>query len=242
MLLSITKNEILYSIYISSFEQIRKNSDKNDKNYTTIQSICDNMNKSKDILSNEALLEKYSLILVKPVNKITNKILEIILQAYEQIIKDNLVNDIILQKITTILINNINSHLSQNEISNKLSQKILGISEYIYNSKNIFIHNDNFKALIQIGIKISLNEKENNNNKSIVKKTFIFFVNKIFNNIGINNEIEHRIINISFMTKLYIYFLIDLIEIQSHLKEDEKNIISKYKNLIQNQLINNNNY
>ena len=43
------------------------------------------------------------------------------------------------------------------------------------------------------------------------------------------------------MTKLYIYFLIDLIEIQSHLKEDEKNIISKYKNLIQNQLINNNN-
>ena len=85
MLLSITKNEILYSIYISSFEQIRKNSDKNDPNYITIQSICDNMNKSKTILSKEDTLEKYSLILVKPVNKITNKILEIILQAYEQI-------------------------------------------------------------------------------------------------------------------------------------------------------------
>ena len=58
MLLSITKNEIIYSLYISSFEQIKKYLDKKDNNFQTIQKCCDNLNQSKNILTEDNNLEK----------------------------------------------------------------------------------------------------------------------------------------------------------------------------------------
>ena len=72
MLLSITKNEIVYSLYISSFEQIKKSLDQKNPNYNTIQKICDNLNKSEKILSENNNLEKYSIILVNPVKNFGN--------------------------------------------------------------------------------------------------------------------------------------------------------------------------
>ena len=241
MLLSITKNEIVYSLYISSFEQIKKNLDHKNPNYNTIQKICDNLNKSEKILSENNNLEKYSIILVNPVKNFTNKILEIIIKAYEEIIKDNLINDIILQKITPVLLHNINVYLSQNDINNKLALKILSICEMVYNYENIFIHN-NYKTLLEICIKISVNEKENNHNKSIVNKTFVFFVNKIFKKITIDNEHEKNNDNyqINDVIKVYIHFLIDLIEIQDYTKNDHINIIKEYINIIQKQIENDN--
>ena len=236
MLLSITKNEILYSLYISSFEQIKKNLSSKDNKYLTIKTACDNLNKSKTILSEDDNLEKYSLILVKTLENCTIKILEIILKAYEEIIKEDLIIDIILQKMTPILLTNINKYLIDNEINIKLSQKILIICELIYNNKKIFIHNNNFRTMLEIGIKISLIEKENNN-KSIVYKTFISFINKMFNSINIdNNNLNY----ISFMVKIYIDFLIDLVEIQNNIKDDKINIINKYLNLIEKQILDNN--
>ena len=242
MFFSITKNEIIYSLLISSFEQIKKNLDKTDKNYITIQTVCDNLNQSKKIITEGNNLEKYSLILVQTLDdyKCTNKILEIIIKAYEEIINDNLVDEIILQKITPVLLNNINRYLKQNEINNKLSQKILVICESIYNNETLFIHHNNFKTILEICINISSNEKENNNNKSIVYKTFISLENKILNNLNININ-NPCIGGVSFAIKNYIDYLVDLIEIQSYIKDNNKNIINKYINIIQNHILYNNN-
>ena len=210
MFFSITKNEIIYSLLISSFEQIKKNLDKTDKNYITIQTVCDNLNQSKKIITEGNNLEKYSLILVQTLDdyKCTNKILEIIIKAYEEIINDNLVDEIILQKITPVLLNNINRYLKQNEINNKLSQKILVICESIYNNETLFIHHNNFKTILEICINISSNEKENNNNKSIVYKTFTSLENKILNNLNININ-NPCIGGVSFAVKNYIDYLVD---------------------------------
>ena len=242
MFFSITKNEIIYSLLISSFEQIKKNLDKTDKNYITIQTVCDNLNQSKKIITEGNNLEKYSLILVQTLDdyKCTNKILEIIIKAYEEIINDNLVDEIILQKITPVLLNNINRYLKQNEINNKLSQKILVICESIYNNETLFIHHNNFKTILEICINISSNEKENNNNKSIVYKTFTSLENKILNNLNININ-NPCIGGVSFAVKNYIDYLVDLIEIQSYIKDNNKNIINKYINIIQNHILYNNN-
>lgn len=95
----LTKNEILYSIYISSFEQIKKNSNSKDQKYSTISEICKKLNESKNILDDFQHLQKMSLILVDPLENYTNKTLDIILIAIEQIIKDELINKSILQKM-----------------------------------------------------------------------------------------------------------------------------------------------
>ena len=47
MLLSLTKNEILYSHYLFAFEQIKKNSNKKDPKVGKIIEICNILNESK---------------------------------------------------------------------------------------------------------------------------------------------------------------------------------------------------
>ena len=259
----LTKNEILYSIYISSFEQIKKNSNSKDQKYSTISEICKKLNESKNILDNFQHLQKMSLILVDPLENYTNKTLDIILIAIEQIIKDELINKSILQKMIEPLLNNLMNYLDKNEVNLKLNQKILNICELIYSNNFLFIHNNNFKNILEICIKIFLLDTENNH----VYKSFIFFINKMISNTipnkistESNNEyISNYIINkesskkvldknefkrnaqlnsFIFFNKLYIDFLINIIEIQSNLSSDEEddneneNLINKYINII----------
>ena len=239
MLLSITKNEIIYSLYISSFEQIKKYLDKKDSDFPTIQKCCDNLNQSKNILTEDNNLEKYSLILINILDNSSIKIFEIIIKLFEEVLKNNLIDDIILQKIIPKLLNKINNYLENKEINYKLYQKILAINEMIYNNKNIFIHNNNLKTILEICIKISNKDKENNNNKPITYQTLISIIKKIFGNLSLNsNRNNSNINNISLFVNKYINFLIDLIIIQSNLDNNNINIINKYINIISN---NNNN-
>jgi len=234
MLLSITKNEIIYSLYISSFEQIKKNLDKKDKNFPTIQTVCDNLNQSKKILFQDNNLEKYSLILINYIDFSTNKNFEIILKLFTEILKNNLIDDITLQKIIPILLNKINNNIENKELNYKIFQKISIIIEMVYNNPNIFIHN-NFKTILDICIKISNKDKENTNNKSIVYQTLKSFVKKILDNLSLINNTNpnnSRTDNISFFIQKYLYFLIDLIEIQSSLGKNDVNIINAYINII----------
>ena len=259
----LTKNEILYSIYISSFEQIKKNSNSKDQKYSTISEICKKLNESKNILDDFQHLQKMSLILVDPLENYTNKTLDIILIAIEQIIKDELINKSILQKMIEPLLNNLMNYLDKNEVNLKLNQKILNICELIYSNNFLFIHNNNFKNILEICIKIFLLDTENNH----VHKSFIYFINKMISNTipnkistESNNEyISNYIINkesskkvldknefkrnaqlnsFIFFNKLYIDFLINIIEIQSNLSSDEEddneneNLINKYINII----------
>ena len=242
MLLSITKNEIIYSLYISSFEQIKKNLDKKDNNFQTIQKVCDNLNQSKNILSEDNNLEKYSLILINILDNSSNKIFEIIIKLFEEAFKNNLIDDIVIQKIIPKILNKINNNLENKEFNYKLFQKILSINEMIYNHKNLFIHNNNLKTILEICIKISNKDKENNNNKPIAYQTLISIIKKIFGNISLNNNRSNsNKNNIPFFVKKYINFLIDLIEIQSNLKNNDINIINKYINIISNNNKENNN-
>ena len=158
MLLSITKNEIIYSIYISSFEQIKKNADKKDQNLTIISEICNTLNNSNNILNDLNQLEKFSLILVQPLDICTSKIIDIILKAYEQIIKDDLINKSIIQKMAELLLIYIKKYLDNNDSNLKINQKILSVCELIYSNNFIFIHNKNFNNILEICAKIYLSE------------------------------------------------------------------------------------
>ena len=176
MLLSISKNEILYSLYISSFEQLKKILNKKDQNYPLIQSIIDSLNKSPEIISDISKLKEYSLILINPSQTYNVKILEIILKTFEEIIKEELINDIILQKMSHDLILNISNFLQNDNTSNiniKLAQKILLVLDLIFNNKNIFVHNI-FRNIIQICVKISYLYEDNN---KYIHKIFFFFFN-----------------------------------------------------------------
>ena len=110
----------------------------------------------------------------------------------------------------------------------------------VYNNPNIFIHN-NFKTILDICIKISNKDKENSNNKSIVYQTLKSFVKKILDNLSLINNTNpnnSRTDNISFFIQKYLYFLIDLIEIQSNLGKNEINIIITYINILSGNINN----
>ena len=265
MLLSLTKNEILYSHYLFAFEQIKKISNKNEPNYQKIEDICKSLNESKHILNDYKQLQNISLFLVHPLNKCTSKILDIIINTFIEIINDNLIDHSLMQIMSETLINYIIKYLENNETNLKLNQRILNICESIFSNTNLFIHNNSFINIIEICLKIYFIENGNNNGPY---KLFNVIINKIFNNMianqisnyennkykyGINyvinkqssksinrdkNEIKRKIQlnSFAFFSQKYINFLIDLIEIQSFINnKEEKNIIDKYINIIQNR-------
>ena len=185
MLLSLTKNEILYSHYLFAFEQIKKNSNKNDSKYPKIIEICNSLNESKNILNDNNNLHYISLFLVQPLDKSTTKIIDIIINAFTEIMKDKLIETSLLQKMAEDLIIYINKYLDNNEATNlKINQKILNICEIIYSNDNLFIHNNNFITIIEICLKINCVENDNNR----VYKMLISFINKMVKNMD-NNEI-----------------------------------------------------
>ena len=180
MLSSITKNEILYSHYLFAFEQIKKNSNKKDKKSEKIIEICNLLNESKNILDDINQLQNISLILVQSLEDCSIKIMDIILNVFNEIIKDNLIDNSILQKMTDALFIYILKYLDNNNTNLKINKKILSISELLFSNNSLFIHNNNFINMIEICIKIFSMENENNS----VFKLFNIFINKIFINFS----------------------------------------------------------
>lgn len=252
MYLSITNYEILYSNYLFSFEQIKKNSNKNDQNYSKILEICNLLNESKNVLNDENQLEKISLILVQPLNICKSKIIEIIINVFDEIIKYNLVNSSIFEKMTKGLLIYIYKYLESNEINLKLYQSIMHIFKSLINKKFDLIENNNILHFI-MGICIKIHLFQNEKNNYTVYDIFIFFVDKFLHNMSnskislyTNNEYNYnylceinkqnnninndkndlkkiaQITSFLFFSKKYMDFLIDIIEIQSKITNNNK--------------------
>ena len=240
------KIEKLYTIYVYAFDKFNKHAIKKDNNMQLIKEM--NASLKNSALNFTSNIRKYSLLLVEPLEKCTTKIMEVILSSMEEILKYNLVDPNILQKMVEKLIAYIHKYFQFNDVDFKVDTKILKICELIYSNQNIFIHNENLKSIIKIYLRIFLSShnKEIFQNqtqrilfvlihKMIDKITKCNIVNKDYGVLNIipgnlkgdmeqRKEIFYRIqLNeFNFISKKYTDFLLDLIEIQSQINENKK--------------------
>ena len=257
------KLENLYNIYSFAFDKFNKFSNKKDNNMQLIKEINASLKSSPQNFNNPNNIRKYSLLLVEPFDKCSTKIMEVILSSMEEILKYNLVDPNILQKMVVKLIAYIHKYFQYNEIDFKVDSKILKICELIYLNQNIFIHNENLKSIIKIYLRIFLSSHNTESFQNQTQRTLFVLIHKMIDKISKCNimskdfgdlniisgnkedsekrkEILYRLqLNeFNFISKKYTDFLIDLIEIQSHLneKEGEENktdILNKYISIIQ---------
>ena len=243
------KFEKLYSIYAFAFDKFNKYTSKKENNMQIIKEINASLKSSSQSLNNPTNVRKYSLLLVEPFEKCTTKIMEVILSSMEEILKYNLVNPNILQKMVEKLIAYIHKYFTCNEIDFKVDSKILKICELIYLNQNIFIHNENLKSIIKIYLRIFLSSHNTEIFQNQAQRTLFVLIHKMIDKITQCNIINKDFgdLNFSLMThkddteqrkemyyklqlnefyfisKKYTDFLIDLIEIQSKLSENTEN-------------------
>ena len=256
------KFEKIYSIYAYAFDKFNKYTSKKENNMQIIKEINQSLKSSSQSLNNPSNFRKYSLLLVEPFEKCSTKIMEVILSSMEEILKYNLVNPNILQKMVEKLITYIHKYFQFNEIDFKVDSKILKICELIYLNQNIFIHNENLKSIIKIYLRIFLSSHNTEIFQNQTQRTLFVLIHKMIDKITQCNIINKdygnfnaEIVNYKdddeqrkekfyklqlnefyFISKKFTDFLIDLIEIQSKLNEEGENksdIINKYINIIQ---------
>ena len=243
-----TKLEQLYNIYISAFE-IFKNCKKDQKNQK-IKEIISKLKSSKDNFPNydNELIEKYSMDFISPLEKCNTESMEKILSSMEEILKKNLIDTNILQKMVNKLIPSIPLYLRNNEIDYKVNAKILYMLEMIYGYPGLFVHNENLKTIIKIYLRIYLSMSnvemfQSQTQKTlsglittmitqmkecnITNKTCLGVINDI--NMDQNAEMDKKkkifyklqLNEFNFISNKYLNFLIDLIEIQSSINNNE---------------------
>ena len=255
--------EQLYTILLSSFEIFKKS--RRDLNHQKIKEIILELKNSKDkfLTFNTNQLMKYCLIFISPLEKCNTECIETILNNMEEILKKNLVDTIILQKMAENLIAYIPIYLRNNEIDYKVNAKILHICELIYGYRGIFIHNEHLKTIIKIYLRIYLSMSnvemfqnqaqrtlssliskmiDQMNECNITNKACICSLNEI--NIEQNTEIDKKkkLLNqlqlneFNYISNKYIDYLIDLIEIQSALNNMENDVENENENKIENKI------
>jgi brefeldin A-inhibited guanine nucleotide-exchange protein len=257
------KFEKLYTIYSFAFDKFNKYSSKKDNNMQLIKEINSSLKNSPKNFNDPNNIKKYSLLLVEPFDKCSTKIMEVILSSMEEILKYNLVEPNILQKMVEKLIAYIHKYFQFNEIDFKVDSKILKICELIYLNQNIFIHNENLKSIIKIYLRIFLSSHNTESFQNQTQRTLFVLIHKMIDKLaqcnivnkdfgdfnilaGNKEDSEQRkemfyrlqLNEFNFISKKYTDFLIDLIEIQSQLNEKENNenkcdIINKYISIIQ---------
>ena len=166
------KSQRIYTLYSFAYEKFYKNMNKKEKNMELIKEMNLTLKSSPKILENPGQFEKYSTLLVEPVEKCTTKIIEIILSIMEEILKYDLVPPHLLQKMVEKLILYIHKYFQFNEIDFKVDSKILEICELIYSNQNIFIHNENLKFIIKIYLRIFLSSHNTENLQAQTKTRF----------------------------------------------------------------------
>ena len=242
------KLEKLYTIYSFAFDKFNKNANKKDNNIQIIKEINTSLKSSSQTFNNPNNIRKYSLLLVEPFEKCTTKIMEVILSSMEEILKNNLVDSNILQKMVEKLIAYIHKYFQYNEIDFKVDSKILKICELIYLNQNIFIHNENLKSIIKIYLRIFLSSHNTESFQTQTQRTLFVLIHKMIDKITqcnivnkdlgdlnlfiVNNkeDTEQRkemfyrlqLNEFNFISKKYTDFLIDLIEIQAQLNEKKE--------------------
>ena len=256
------KSQRIYTLYSFAYEKFNKNINKKESNMQLIKEMNSTLKSSPKILDNPEQFEKYSLLLVEPVEKCTTKIIEIILSIMEEILKYDLVPPHLMQRMVEKLIVYIHKYFQYNEIDFKVDSKILEICELIYSNQNIFIHNENLKYIIKIYLRIFLSSHNTENLQSQTKTRLFILIDKMVKRLTLCNIIDKNVDEIdsiqniqihkgdletqkailyklqlnefNFITKKYTDFLIDLIEIQSEINEKEKS--EKKSNLINNYI------
>ena len=256
------KSQRIYTLYSFAYEKFNKNINKKESNMQLIKEMNSTLKSSPKILDNPEQFEKYSLLLVEPVEKCTTKIIEIILSIMEEILKYDLVPPLLMQRMVEKLIVYIHKYFQYNEIDFKVDSKILEICELIYSNQNIFIHNENLKYIIKIYLRIFLSSHNTENLQSQTKTRLFILIDKMVKRLTLCNIMDKNVDEIdsiqniqihkgdletqkailyklqlnefNFITKKYTDFLIDLIEIQSEINEKEKS--EKKSNLINNYI------
>ena len=256
------KSQRIYTLYSFAYEKFNKNINKKESNMQLIKEMNSTLKSSPKILDNPEQFEKYSLLLVEPVEKCTTKIIEIILSIMEEILKYDLVPPHLMQRMVEKLIVYIHKYFQYNEIDFKVDSKILEICELIYSNQNIFIHNENLKYIIKIYLRIFLSSHNTENLQSQTKTRLFILIDKMVKRLTLCNIMDKNVDEIdsiqniqihkgdletqkailyklqlnefNFITKKYTDFLIDLIEIQSEINEREKS--EKKSNLINNYI------
>ena len=235
------KFDKLYKLYANAFDKFNKYSSKRDNNYQVIKEINLSLKSSSQNLNNPAQIIKCSLLLVEPFEKCSTKTMEVILLSMEEILKYNLVESNILQKMVEKLIQYIHKYFQDNEIDFKVDSKILKICELIYLNQTIFIHNENLKLIIKIYLRIFLSSHNTEPFQNQTQRTLFFLIHKIIDRINkcniVNKVYEIPIVfntphnkednefkkemlyklqlnEFNFISKKFTDFLIDLIEIQ----------------------------
>ena len=175
--------EKLYTIYAYAFDRFNKYAIKKDNNTQLIKEMNISLKNGSQNFSNPENITKYSLLLVEPFEKCTTKIMEIILTSIEEILKYNLVEPYILQKMVEKLIAYIHKYFQFNQIDFKVDSKILKICELIFSNQNIFIHNENLKSIIKIYLRIFLSSHNTEIFQNQTQKILFVLINKIIDKI-----------------------------------------------------------
>ena len=254
------KSQRIQVLYTFAYEKFNKYINKKEANMQQIKEMNSTIKSSPKILDNPEQFEKYSLLLVEPLEKCTTRIIEIILSTMEEILKYDLVPPHILQKMVEKLILYIHKYFQYNEIDFKVDSKILEICELMYSNQNIFIHNENLKLIIKIYLRIFLSSHNTENLQDQTKTRLFILIDKMISKLTLCNIIDkdvgdlhsfHNILShkgdlerqkallyklqlneFNFITKKYTDFLLDLIEIQYEINEKEKDKSENKSNLI----------
>ena len=262
------KLEKLYNIYLYVYDKFIKYPSKKDNNMQLIKEMNASLKSNPQNFTNPTQIRKYSLLMVEPFEKCSTKIMEVILSSMEEILKNNLVAPSILQKMVEKLIAYIHKYFLFNEIDFKVDSKILKICELIYLNQNIFIHNENLKSIIKIYLRIFLSSHNTEAFQNQTQRTLFVLIHKMIdkitqcnivdknygdinmlNNLTYKEEAENKkeilyklqLNEFNFISKKYMDFLIDLIEIQNELNNDKdkedgenkSNLINNYINILQ---------
>ena len=250
-----SKSEKLYNLFLSGFDIFMKS--KKDSKIQKVKEIMTELKSYEGNFDNVhwTQIQKYSLIFVAPLEKCSKECMDIILSSMEEILKKELIEPIILQKMAEKLISYIPVYLRNNEIDYKINTKILNICDLIYGYPGIFVHNENLKTIIKIYLRIYLSMSNIEMFQNITHKTLSIIISKMirqmtecnianktsiltFNELNIdqNTEIDkkkkllYKLQNneFNFISNKYLDYLIDLIEIQNEIntKDDNGNNIN----------------
>ena len=253
------KSQRIYALYSFAYEKFNKYINKRESNMQLIKEMNLSLKSSPKILDIPEQFDKYSNLLVEPLEKCTTRIIEIILSTMEEILKYDLVPPHILQKMVEKLILYIHKYFQYNEIDFKVDSKILEICELMYSNQNIFIHNENLKLIIKIYLRIFLSSHNTENLQDQTKTRLFILIDKMIKKLTLCNIIDKDVDDLNsihlmqthkgdlekqkallyklqlnefnFITKKYTDFLLDLIEIQYEYNEKGKNK-EKKSNLI----------
>ena len=131
------KSQRIQVLYTFAYEKFNKYINKKEANMQQIKEMNSTIKSSPKILDNPEQFEKYSLLLVEPLEKCTTRIIEIILSTMEEILKYDLVPPHILQKM-----------VEKKEIEEEKEQANANLEDFEQKFKecfNFYLHNNLIK-------------------------------------------------------------------------------------------------